>query len=729
MKFYRQQLLRLAKLAVTLIILSVTATAISSVLTARGCIVTDMTGTQQFRQVAKIPGVEEYASMLIYFSIASGLALALYGFSFLNKRSESDFYLSLPIRRSRIFIAVTLAGVSWILIGIVANVFVSLAIFGLHGIALIPSYPLLLIGAYLTLALLIFAAAALASTLTGTWMSTFVAAVVILLLPRTILYLLGQMIVSQTQLIRLQGFGILLNPMYNIFTAAIGKMANYQKLGDVLTFVPGILYSFVLALAELLLAGFLFCKRPSETTGQSTACRALQNIFACGLALLAMSPILYWSPFMNQNWSKRNALIFMALAVAVYLVCQMVQKKSVKHALFSLPWMAAPIALLAVLIGAARFGADQILRDVPAADTIDYVTFNYGDQNLKYQTDTLEKVRFAEDASKEMIVKALADSTDMVRYYESIDGEYYLSYGPSVDIHLKNGRILKRALPMMAEDELYTIRQNNADYRKALSAMPDDAATLNITARTDYGAVLPTEQAQALLDVYQEEVAALEERGLRVYDNWGQQFGWLTVYARHGSKLTCNEYYITEQTPQTASLYLNLYNAYCGEADLSLAEGWLQQIDAHCSKNIQGDRFSCALEAYNCTLPPDRTLTDYSYSSTCSASWEWYPGSGEMSAEINAEIREILEILRRGKPAEDATQFCVRAVCGAELTNDTTNDYNIGYGVTWNTMQNAQPYLAFSTEDAMRLQKLIYNCRIRNDSTLQTQYETAEKPA
>lgn len=733
MKFYRQQLLRLAKIAVTLIVLSLTATIISSVLAARGCVSTGVTGAgEHFRYISKTPDISQYAPTLLYFAAAAGVVMALYGFSFLNKRSESDFYLSLPIRRSKLFVAVTLAGASWILVGILANVLISLAVFGMYGVPLVPAYPALLIGFFFTLAMLIFAAAALALTLTGTWVSSIVATVVILLLPRAILYLLGQMIVSQTQLIRLQGFGPLLNPMYNILTATIGKLFSNRSIVDVLTFVPGILYSMGIVLFELLLSGLLFCRRPSETTGQSTSRRALQDVFACGLAFLAMAPILYWSPFMNQSWSKRNALIFMALAGAIYVVCQMVQKKSIKRALYSLPWMAAPIAMIAILIGMAHFGADRILNDVPQSNEIDYVTFNYGDQNNKYETEALKNIRFADDASKETVVKALADSVDMVRYYRSLDNKYFLNYGFSVDIHLKDGRILKRALPTLGQDDVYVMRQNNAAYRKALHDVPGDPDVMSVVAWVDYGSALPAAQAQALLDVYTEEAAALQESGFPAYsEDWTtQQLGWLTVYACHGSKITYNEYYITEKMPKTASLYMSFYNEYCGMPELESAMRWLQQMDDRRNENMlgDGDSFSCTLDTYHCILPPDRTQMYPGYASAYYSSWNWYPSGGEESEQIYQEICEVLEILQRGTFADDVTQFCVRAVCSAEFYNEhaATRDNEIPAGGSWNSMRQTQPYLSFSAEDAKRLEELIYTCRLRNEGMLNELYASEE---
>ena len=110
MKPYLESIRKLARVGLILFALSLVA---SAVVTIQYC-------AAPYHYNA--PSITQMFSPLIVFIYLGGVVLAMDGFSFLNKRSDSDFYHSLPVSRKKLFWAISLAALTWVAATVLGSV-------------------------------------------------------------------------------------------------------------------------------------------------------------------------------------------------------------------------------------------------------------------------------------------------------------------------------------------------------------------------------------------------------------------------------------------------------------------------------------------------------------------------------------------------------------------------------------------------------------------------------
>ena len=110
MKPYLESFRKLSRVGLIVFALSIVASAVISI---QYC-------TTPYH--GNVPSMTNMFSPLIAFIYVGGVVLAMEGFSFLNKRSDSDFYHSLPVSRTKLFWAITLAALTWIAATVLGSV-------------------------------------------------------------------------------------------------------------------------------------------------------------------------------------------------------------------------------------------------------------------------------------------------------------------------------------------------------------------------------------------------------------------------------------------------------------------------------------------------------------------------------------------------------------------------------------------------------------------------------
>ena len=100
MKPYLESIRKLSRVGFILLALTIVASAFMSI---QYC-------TVQYQD--NVPSMTKMFTPLIVMIYVGGVVFAMEGFSFLNKRSDSDFYHSLPVSRKRLFWAISLAALT-----------------------------------------------------------------------------------------------------------------------------------------------------------------------------------------------------------------------------------------------------------------------------------------------------------------------------------------------------------------------------------------------------------------------------------------------------------------------------------------------------------------------------------------------------------------------------------------------------------------------------------------
>ena len=189
MKPYLESIRRLSRVGYILLALTLVASAFISI---QFC-------TQPYQY--NVPSITKMFLPLVVFIYVSGVVFALEGFSFLNKRSDSDFYHSLPVSRKKLFWAISLAALTWIAAIVLSSVLFTVIIFTLKKTPFVQLYALVAVPFFTIAAMLVFAACAIAMTLTGTALTGLGLTVLVFGLARFVQFSIARGIVANTQLI------------------------------------------------------------------------------------------------------------------------------------------------------------------------------------------------------------------------------------------------------------------------------------------------------------------------------------------------------------------------------------------------------------------------------------------------------------------------------------------------------------------------------------------------
>ena len=652
--------------------------------------------------------------ILPFYSFLAGIGFAYMGFGFLNKRCDSDFYHSIPVRRLDMFLSVALASLTWIAATVVLCVLASMTVYLFMGVPFVPSYYLMGIPFFIVAAMLAFAAAAIACSLTGTLFSNMILTGVVLFLPRFVLFWLGRSIVANTWIVGWQDLAGLLNPCTNIATGMVVMLSRNMLKGDIVS-MGNILYSLVLALVELALGALLFIRRPSELAERSAKNSGLQTLFACLLTL----PVMLL--FMRSPRLK-TFVILLAASLIVYLAYQFIVLRSPKKVFASLVWYACTVAVAAGLYFGMAGISNAVLNETPAAADIQSVQFVRNEQSYYGQPSYVEvqvsKLRFTNNAVKECAADALQAAVARIktpgysgnRAYQ--DG-YYSNNIESVVITLHNGRKLRRSIEFTDMNALNAARSENPDYAAAIQAFPaaeelgflsgrysnykdisaEDLEKLRasfVAEYTDAGRV-----ADSYYDkrVYQSDNEDASPRRMYTADQ-EQNLNNFNLAGHVGSKRFFNSYTIDLSVPKTAGLFMMLSNNNADADVIYNADATLKVLR---DKAPEGGHFRADCSFTNVPMQDG---------SKQKINMNFYGNvyDGEFQAEkgysLDIEMMEqLMEVLGRGMPTADPSGMF--ASFGYNSNVRFTGDANN------NEMTTQSGYLAFTKEDEKLLLRII----------------------
>ena len=633
-----------------------------------------------------ISGLFTFMPVMLYYVFVAGAGFALVGFSFLNKRAESDFYHSIPVRRSELFLSITAASMTWIFGTILLNALLSAAIYLSFGVPFVPAYLPMGVLLFLAAAMLTYAAASIGCSLTGTLLTNVVVTCLVLFLPRFILFLIARSLVDYTTLMSWLDMPRWLRPDMNAATGMIVMFSRMLYYGTIMNWGT-IVYSLVLAAAELALGCYLFMRRPSELAEQGARSAAWQTIFACALTLPVMMLILV--PGRRNPLISMFSLIVIAAALAVYVVYQLIVLRNAKKMFKSLPWFLGVAAVsFAVLFGMRGAGKAELAR-CPAWDEIAYVEFPGADATLankSYSTLLLSEGAFTSKDLRQYVADTLRANIDNANlqtngYYSSY---FYneLSVIEPVVIHLQSGIKLRRTLLFANANVLNALRaQDGIDtYNYAINTLPKKADVKKYVSY--YG--MTAEEVQQLYDCFKEECLALElvpygNYRLRVasdstnaYRGYNcdeeQNYGEFGIGGYVGTQRFRDFFNVSLQTPKTASLWMMLQNNRNANMDLAELMNAYDHVKASSNEN---DYFNISLTVTNIPMESGRLQQMYF----------GYNSNGQRNVMDNAYTAGIepyavgmMELLQRAGKTSAADSFNVAVNWNARCDGITYNE-------------------------------------------------------
>lgn len=664
MKPYLESIRKLSRVGLILFALSLVA---SAVVTIQYC-----TAPYHYN----VPSMTQMFSPLIVFIYLGGIVLAMDGFSFLNKRSDSDFYHSLPVSRKKLFWAISLAALTWVAATILGSVLVSVIIHLLTKTPFVQMYALVAVPFFTIATMMVFAACAIAMSLTGTVITGLGLTVLVFGLLRFAQFAIARGIVANTPIINWLDLPWFLTPVTNIATGQIAQLLR-PMLRQTLYSPANMLYSALVAGVELVIARILFARRPSELAEHGARSAGVQTVFACAAVIPVV--MLFASGIIRQR--NVSLPIVIGIAIGIFVIYQIIVLRTAKKVLLSLPWLLVPLAVGVAGYFGTMGGAKALQNYVPNTQDVAYVQMNgssRGSEVITYQQYMVSKVRFTEDDMRQYAVETLRDNVATIRRsgylsYAYDDQSGYLLTTEPVTFVLKDGRKFSRVLTFLNQNTLKTYCEKNDDYRAAIRALPPQDAVCYLQGDDPYkGSFLDNNR---ILNAYYEELPTTQypaSDSYRMYDpnmrydtGAEQNYGSLSVAGYVGMTRFWDYYNIRAGMPKTASAWMQYQNDHSKGEYLDVMQQMMKK-----SASLEGemDYFNFSMMVYNVPM---------SDGSKQAISFYFDRAFGENMVEMKDQLQpyliELAEIMQRSKPTTNPNDFCVYATwSGRVLKADGT---------------------------------------------------------
>ncbi|MEA4913102.1 MAG: ABC transporter permease [Christensenella sp.] len=739
MKPYLESIRRLSRVGYILLALTLVASAFISI---QYC-------TQPYQY--NVPSITKMFTPLIVLIYVSGVVFALEGFSFLNRRADSDFYHSLPVSRKKLFWAITLAALTWIAAIVLSNVLLTAIIFTLTRTPFVQLYVLVAVPFFTIAAMLVFSACAIAMTLTGTALTGLGLTVLVFGLLRFVQFSVARGIVANTQLINWLDLPWYLTPVTNIATGQIAQLLR-PMLRDTLYLPVNMIYSAILVALELILARVLFARRSSELAEHGAKNATVQTIFACAAVVPVV--MLYSSGIITQR--NVSIPIIVAVAAGIYIIYQIIVLRAAKKVLLSLPWMLIPLGIgVAGYFGTLGL-ATSLQYYVPNTQDVAYVKFDgvgRGSEASTYQQYMVSKVQFTESDVKNYAVETLRDNVTTIRRsgflnYNYDDQSGWTRVTQPVTFVLKNGRSFSRVLTFLNQNTLLTYCLENEGFNQAIRTLPPMDSVCYLQGDDPFkGGYLENKQ---ILSTFYQELPSTDftaNDSYRYYDptsNYNvddeQMYGSLSIAGYVGMTRYWDYYNIRVSMPKTATAWMTYQNNHSKGEYLDLMQ---QMLEKSASLKFDTDYFNLSVMFYNVPM---------SNGTRQAISFYYNRSYGDNEASFNAKLQplmnELADILLRSTPTTNPNDFCAYTnwsgrmhkddgtYYGAEIlaklpTTNSDGSFVSGgsvYYVSDGTVQYAGPsgaimsynpcYRAFSAEDQARLIEILQQWK-----TLQEEFE------
>ncbi len=418
----------------------------------------------------------------------AAIVMAFNLFKFLNKRSGSDFYHSLPVTRPCLFFSLCASVLTVMVFVFAAPILLAGLLYTIAGIKFLWGVSALCLLAYTLCALLLTACTLLGMSLTGTFISGFMMGLIVFLLPRILIMVYTSLLNDLTVIADVQALSIFTDPAYNLPVNLCLSFVGISSMAwsEAICFLPGMLYTAVLGVLYLAAACLLFTFRKSETAEQSAPNRILQHIYRCIVALpvsLSLPAIIVPAIAGEREVFSSEVLLMLLITLAVYLLYELITTRKLRNLLPALPVFLVVLGIDVILGGSLMLSRSAILNQRPAADEIQSVVFlpsnmDFYGASPSYFEMTAQKVAHEDETIRSAVSEALRTDAEQVMdntYYTSPESNYSNRF--NVAIRTTSGKTLNRILRLdtrMYENELVPRILQNDDYNELATALPPE---------------------------------------------------------------------------------------------------------------------------------------------------------------------------------------------------------------------------------------------------------------
>lgn len=535
-------------------------------------IVSSLSYVKEFNQVSNVSGVAGNYYLALVFVIAVPV-ISFIIWSFLNKRSSSDFYHSIPYTRLCIYLSKTAAILTWI-VGILAVSYVSQAVlfiankkyFNVDYATMFRMYLAMFICSLLCMAIINVAA-----SITGNILSNICVTGLIMFLPRFILVMVTEMTVyhGETYMTRNSGVGFLdasNNMIIGMVFNVLGISNGSSGVTDMVLSLTSNLYTLILALIYIVLGAVLFVKRKSETAGKAANGKVLPMIIRTLIGFtIAFAGVM--TVYTNEEYHETTTVVvlFIISALVVFVYECIVSKKMnvIKQCIPSI--LLGYVLAVVIGTGANSFGKYEAAYE-PDDSKLSYVSIQpmdtYYSSDNGYFSSISSKVKFTDDE----ILKYVSEK--FVSYKEKC-----ISTGVHNYVHNSRGSVTSYKVGF---------RQNGVTHYRKIELTDSDAQKLASLLKKDKNFVksyidLPASDKVAITglsgnmeesdgkDIYETIVSEVKELGFekwyRIVNSDSEAFAMSVQFSKAGVGYDM-VLPISKDMPKSYNKYISARNAY-----------------------------------------------------------------------------------------------------------------------------------------------------------------------
>lgn len=359
--------------------------------------------------------------------------LALYAWSFLNKRSTSDFYHSLPYKRKALFISKFAAVTFWQAVSMLTAFVASFIGYHIFRNYFIVDYGVTIhiYVAEFICALLCSAAIALACSITGNIFSNICVSGLIVFLPRFIILLVAITVTGSVATATMECPVWILDNSYNMLTA---QYSTSSSVSQMLLSIASNMYTLVLAIIYIVLGCVLFTKRKSETAGKPALGWKLQFAIrtAIGFVISVLGVMLYIREKRGgySGYFLEYIVVPFVVAAFVVIIYEVISSRKLHRIIKAIPSIILAYVIAAVFGVIVNAGIGQMLSYVPDTSKVKYVKMSIANDNMSYrysnENDYFEDIVSRLKITDEEVIKLVADSIeDNLQNIQDISAGYY----------------------------------------------------------------------------------------------------------------------------------------------------------------------------------------------------------------------------------------------------------------------------------------------------------------
>lgn len=476
----------------------------------------------------------------MFYFIPTILIFCLFGF--MNKRNSSDFYHSVPLNRSCVYITYVAVTMIWCIFIMLVSTFSSYILCSLApNVIITPYFIWIALYSSFIAAFLAMSVALVAMGLSGNLFSDIVTFLLLMFAPRLIILVFTSAISSAVPIVSFDSIP-LLRPYINILFIPFERGIAYSEL---MTDWGIMLYSIILALVYFVGGFFIHRARKSESAESAVAFKGVRHIVRSLIGIVPTLLICYPLALIigknSESSLGQTALVPLFLlgggiSVIAYFVYELITTKSAKKLLYAVPLYLIVVAFdFAFIFGSQAIG-NSILNTVPVQSDIQSVSVKYVDEYYNsYDTKIYQECKAkALDYENEDLIKLLSDSlySNVKKLKER--GSLYSSYSYStykVVFHCKNGQNITRKVyvpsnanpndsGLSTDEKIYNLMFNDKNFTDMGTVIPenDEVKKVYITDYSGniYSGKFTNEEMQKIWQTFRDEYASLSNEDKQI---------------------------------------------------------------------------------------------------------------------------------------------------------------------------------------------------------------------